>query len=298
MIDAKGIAWTHVFRWWDDEYGKAEAEVDCYVTDSYDVSLSNILLHCDAWDEDHLEVLEIIPNNFSYDDYLSDDVVYALKGDTPLLFIYENEEKGRMNVARWYVAYIGELYDRFFWNKEKREDYKNSVLKSVLKCMDLRRQNPVTIDVIDWILFYFNIQRNYNLNVRKQIKLILEPKENDYILLELAKTSFEKTLRRHLDKIGEAYRIHEEKSQYRIGVLFLKFYDTQRKLLSPSFIKPNSNKEIKNYSKYMKLMASYYGIDTPTYREGILRKYKEQGMKSSLISTIRNEHMDVWLSIE
>ena len=24
MRDAKGIAWTHVFRWWDDEYGKAE----------------------------------------------------------------------------------------------------------------------------------------------------------------------------------------------------------------------------------------------------------------------------------
>ena len=186
----------------------------------------------------------------------------------------------------------------FFWNKEKREDYKNSVLKSVLKCMDLRSQNPVTIYVIDWILSYFNIQRNYNQNVRKQIELILEPKDNDYILLELAKTSFEKPLRRHLDKIGEAYRIHEEKSQYRIGVLFLKFFDTQKHLLSPSFIKSDSDKEIKNYSKYMKLMASYYGIDTPTYREGILRKYKEQGMKSPLISTIRNEHMDVWLSIQ
>ena len=294
MRDAKGIAWTHVFRWWDDEYGKAEAEVGCYVTDDYNVSLSDILLHCDAWDEDHLEVLEIIPNNnFNYDDYLSDDVVYALKGDKHIFGDGSEKEK-----ARWYVAYIGELYDRFFWNKEKREDYKNSVLRSVLKCMDLRSQNPVTIYVIDWILFYFNIQRNYNLNVRKQIKLILEPKDNDYILLELAKTSFEKPLRRHLDKIGEAYRIHEEKSQYRIGVLFLKFFDTQKHLLSSSFIKPNSDKEIKNYSKYMKLMASYYGIDTPTYREGILRKYKEQGMKSSLISTIRNEHMDVWLSIQ
>ena len=294
MRDAKGIARTYVFRRWDDEYGKVEAEVDCYVTDNYDVSFSEIQHHFDVWDEEHWEMLEIIPNNnFNYDDYLSDDVVYALKGDKHIFGDGSEKEK-----ARWYVAYIGELYDRFHMDKEKREDYKNSVLKSVLKCMDLRRQNPVTIYVIDWILFYFNIQRNYNLNVRKQIKLILEPKENDYILLELAKTSFEKTLRRHLDKIGEAYRIYEEKSQYRIGVLFLKFFDTQKHLLSPNFIKPNSDKEIKNYSKYMKLMASYYGIDTPKYREGILRKYKEQGMKSFLISTIRNEHMDVWLSIQ
>jgi len=288
MKDAGGIAWTHVIRWWDDEYGKAEAEVDYYITDNYDISSSEIELNFGVWDKEHWEMLAIIPNIFNYDDYLSDDVIFSLKNKE---FILDKD------VARWNVAYVKELYDRFYMDKEKREDYKKSVLKSVLKYMDLRRQNPMTQQVVDEIFSMFYIRRNENLNLRKQIELILKPKDNDYILNQLAQKDSKETLRLHLDKIGEAYRIYEEKSQYRIGVLFIKFFDTQTTWLSPSFIYSKSEKKIKNYSKYMKLMASYYGIDPPTYREGILRKHKEQGEERTLISTIRHEDNHVWISI-
>lgn len=295
MRNAKGITYTYVVKWEDKKHG--ETGFDYFYSDLHDISsMVDEHYEFEGGGEIKYEIWYIETNNFVNDEYLTFDITRALKGDTP---VFENKnEDERKEEARWYAAYIKELYDRFRIDKEKREDYKKSILESVLKFLDLRRQNPMTIYVIDEIFNIFDIKRNTNLNVRKQIELILRPKDNDYILIKLAKVGSEKTLRLHLDKIGEAYRIHEEKSQYRIGVLFLKFYDTQRHLLSPSFIKPDSDKEIKNYSKYMKLMASYYGIDTPTYREGILRKHKEQGMKQPLISTIRNEHMQVWLSIQ
>ena len=162
--------------------------------------------------------------------------------------------------------------------------------------MDLRKQKPITLYVINELFKIFGIEKDSKLNYRKQIELILDPTVNGDILYKLAKKEFAKVVGNHLDKIGSAYKIQEEKSQYRRGVLFLKLFDY---LNESHFLLPKFSYEdgaIRNYTTYMQLMASYYGFkNPPTYREGVLKRYKETGKKSALYDIIRNEHMDVWL---
>lgn len=229
---------------------------------------------------------------FFYDEYLSDDIVKLLLSERKIECDYEGKK-----YLKKLLAYIFAINNKNQQDKKESREYAKNVLTSVLKYLDLRKQNPMATYAAVEILNIFCTERDESFNVRKQIELFLDPKENGNVLYQLAKKDYVNIVKHHLDKIGSAYKISEEKSQYRIGILFLRLFVSlnESHFLSPIFC--NKDGSIRNYSKYMNLMASYYGItNPPQYREGALKKYKEKGMKSPLYITIKNEHLDVWLS--
>lgn len=260
--------------------------IDYYCSDS-DIDLAFKIEDSFGIEEgDKYEIIYTMSNDFNNDNFLSDMLISELKGDCPI----QDED-----FAKYSVGYISVLYNECC-HTDEGEQYKKDILISVLKYLDLRKQKPITLHVMNELFKIFGIEKDSKLNYRKQIELILDPTINGDILYKLAKKEFAKVVGNHLDKIGSAYKIQEEKSQYRRGVLFLKLFDY---LNESHFLLPKFSYEdgaIRNYTTYMQLMASYYGFkNPPTYREGVLKRYKETGKKSALYDIIRNEHMDVWL---
>ena len=280
----KQYAFTFVvqLKYREDE----RAQIDYFCSDS-DIDLAFKIEDSFGIEEgDKYEIIYEMSNDFNSDDFLSDSIIQQLEGSCAI----EDED-----YAKYSVGYISVLYNECCYTDEGKQ-YKKDILKSVLKYMDLRKQKPITLHVINELFKIFGREKDSKLNYRKQIELILDPTINGDILYKLAKKEFAKVVGNHLDKIGSAYKIQEEKSQYRRGVLFLKLFDY---LNESHFLLPKFSYEdgaIRNYTTYMQLMASYYGFkNPPTYREGVLKRYKETGKKSALYDIIRNEHMDVWL---
>ena len=257
-----------------------------YCCDSYDVPTNEIEEHFEIEEGDEYEIIYEVANDFSSDVYLSDAVIQLLQGDCEI----EDED-----FAQYYIAYIEVIYNECWYKKDAGDEYKRNVLSSMQKYIDLRKRSPMIKYVADKILDIFAIEKDNNLNVRKQIELILDAQVNENILSQLIQPNYIKSAQRHLDEIGAAYKIAEEKSLYRIGVLFLRVFKafSQNGFILPKFIKRDGS--IRNYTKLMKILANYYGIEPPTYREGKLMNYKEKGEKYTLYSTIKQEHNIVWL---
>ena len=281
-----------------------------YYLDYYEPKLEDIRDYFHFGNGDDFQIWECRHECFFYDDYLSDEIVEILICDEKI----ECDNRSKKGVEK-IIAYIIAIYEKCHNNKKERREYAKNVLTSVLKYLDLRKQNPIASYVASEILNIFNAERDDNLNVREQIKLFLEPKGDDSELYLLVKEDCVRVAQRHLDRIGEAYKITEEKSLYRIGVLFLRIHKafSESRFLRPRFIKDkdkavsvkkttskNTKKhegEIRHYSEFMELLASYYGISKPTYRELVLRDYREKGERYTLYSLIKTEHMDIWNSI-
>ena len=277
-----------------------------YCSDSYEFPTEEIEVLCEFEEGDEYEILYRVANDFNSDDYLSDAVIYLLQGDC------EIKDK---DYAKYQIAYIKVIYNECWYKKDEGDEYKKNVLTSVLKYLDLRKKSPLVKYVADEILKIFGIEKDKNLNVRKQIELILDAQANDNVLNHLISPNSIKAAQCYLDKIGEAYKITEEESLYRVGVLFLRIHKAFResRFLRPRFIKDNDKAvsikkttskntkkhkgEIRNYTEFVKLLASYYGINTPTYREHVLRNYKEKGDEQTLFSVIKKEHEEIWNSI-
>lgn len=280
-VDVIQYGYTYVVKC---KYHEGDEVFCCFCSDSYSVSLKEIEQYLDLEEGDEFEIIYQWSNDFNFNDVLSDKIIYQLKGDCTL-----NDKE----YTKYSIGYISFVYNNCISEKEQ---YKKDVLSQMLRYIDLRRQNLMTIYVATEILKIFGIEIDERVNLRKQIELNIEPNVNEDILYQLSKKGYAKIVGHHLDKIGSAYKIYGEKSIYRIGILFLRMYEglNERGFLSSTF---NNNGKIKNYTKLMRLMSSYYGISTPTYREAVLRMYKENGAKSTLFNTIRNEHIDVWLSL-
>lgn len=279
----KQYAFTFVvqLKYREDE----RAYIDYYCSDS-DKDLAFKIEDCFGIEEgDEYEIIYTMSNDFNNDNFLSDMLISELTGDCTI----QDED-----YAKYSVGYISVLYNECCYTDEGKQ-YKKDILNSVLKYLDLRRQKPIASHVINELFKIFGIEKDSKLNHRKQIELILDPSANGDILYQLAKKDYAKVVGKHLDRIGSAYKIQEEKSQYRRGVLFLKLFDYLNEshfLLSKFSYEDGA---IKNYTTYMRLMASYFGFKSPpTYREGALKSYKETGKKSALYETIINEHRDVW----
>lgn len=280
-IEKTQYGYTYVvkYKYHDDNV----EEIGYYCSDSDSVSLDEIKKQFEFEDEDEYEIVYQWSNDFNLDKILSDKVIFQLEGN------------GSLNDKEYAIYSIGYILILYNENIIGREQYKKEVLTAVLKYMDLRKQNLSTIYVVNGILGIFGIERNNNVNLRKQIELYLDPKANGEILYQLASSRYAKIVGHHLEKIGSVYKIHEEKSLYRIGVLFLRIFDALNGsgFLSSKFTYKDGR--IGSYSKFMTLMSSYYGVANLNYREGVLRTYTEKGAKSSLYNIIRNEHLDVWL---
>ena len=283
--------YTHIVKFYQD--GVSRIIPLCTVDGVLPIDYIEEELHLK---QNEYKVVFEIGNEFGLDDYLSDNIIDWLD---PYGSTYTNESSLTDNeVAKYVAAYIDYLYNYCGWGDNKdKETLKRETLLSIVKYMDLRKKHPMTIPIIVEILNFFNIAYDTSLNLRTQIEQVLNSTTTD-ILNQLAKPDFAKILRRHLDKIGEAYKIIEEKSQYRIGILYLKMFYAFSKsgFLQSKHIKEDGS--IRNYTRYMQLMTNYYGLNSvPTYREGVLKRYREKGAKNTLYATIKGEHYDVWLSL-
>lgn len=286
-IEIRRYTYTYIIRC---KYGaNSESEIGYICTDS-EVPLSewSIADRFDMRDDgDEWEKLRVITNDFSYDDFLSNDLVGIFDGS------YQCLTNDDVNDCLGYVEYIANYEIGF---GDEHDEYKKNVLKSVLEHLDLRKQNPTMDYAVNRLLWnIFGIERDKKLNPRKQIELILHPKANDEILSKLVKTDYIKAMRRHLDRLGAEYHLEEETSKYRIGVVFLRFF-YECSVWLPSFY--NDDKTIRNYSEYMRLMSQYFGfVDEMKYREEKLKQYKPIGAVRTLYSTIKTEHYGVWMNL-
>lgn len=282
----KQYAFTFVvqLKYREDE----RAYIDYYCSDS-DKDLAFKIEDCFGIEEDdEYEIIYTMSNDFNNDNFLSDMLISELTGDCTI----QDED-----FAKYSVGYISVLYNECCHTNEGKQ-YKKDILNSVLKYLDLRRQKPIASHVINELFKIFGIEKDSKLNHRKQIELILGDLTDEGVIYQLSNKDREKNVRYYLDRVGDAYKIHEEKSQYRIGVLFLRLHEalSTSNFISPTFT--DKNKKIKNYNKFMSLMASYYRVKEIKYRRVVLENYREKGMKSTLYSRIRNEHNTAWGSLK
>ena len=166
-------------------------------------------------------------------------------------------------------------------------------MKSVLLFMgDLRKQDATVEYTINRLFKLFAIERDENISIRKQIEQIANPKIENEILIKLAEPQDIRLLKRHLDWMGRLFNIKEEKSRYMVGVIFLLFSE-RCKLLLPS---------VKyNVSKCFGLLAEYYGIVPPTYRQNELRTHEIEvkgGRRRKLYDVILGSNGDFWQAIK
>lgn len=279
----KQYEWTYIVRY---KYHEDKSDfIDYYCFDSDDIpSDEKLKEHFYIEEGDEFEILYQWANDFNEDDVLSDGVIWLLQGKSDL----DDIQYAKYNTL--YISYIA-----YHVYGDERKQYQRDVLASVLKYMDLRKQNSMTKYIVLEIFRIFDIEKDSSLNLRKQIELILEPKANDEILSKLVKVDYVKAMRKHLDRLGEEYQLSEEKSKYRIGVIFLRFF-YECTVWQPSFY--NEDKTIRKYSEYMRLMAKYFGLDDEIkYREDKLKQYKPYGVARPLYSTIKAEHYDVWMTL-
>lgn len=261
-----------------------------YICTNSDIPLSDWVIEdrFDLMEEgDEWETLEVFESVFNFDDFLCDELVAVLMGSYQGFTIDEIND---------YIGYIDYIINYEIGYNE-RSEYKKHILKSVLKKLDLRKRNSLMDYTLNRLLnnILGLIEIDIKTNFRRQIELILEPKANDEILSKLVKVDYVKAMRKHLDRLGEEYQLSEEKSKYRIGVIFLRFF-YECTVWQPSFY--NEDKTIRKYSEYMRLMAKYFGLDDEIkYREDKLKQYKPHGVARPLYSTIKTEHYNVWMTL-
>lgn len=249
---------------------------DFYPTDSELEGFFNIE------DGDEIKILGQVANDFNNDEILSDAVIFLIKGTSTL-----NEEE-YIDECLGYIKFISEtLYS------EERECYKSEVMKSVLLFMgDLRKQCAIVESTIKRLFKLFGIERDENISIRKQIEQIANPKADNEILLKLAEPQDIRLLRRHLDWMGRLFNIKEEKSRYMVGVVFLLFSE-RCKLLLPTVRY--------NMTKCFGLLADYFGIEPPTYRQNDLRTYEIEvkgGRRKKLYDVVLGRNGDFWQAIK
>ncbi len=274
--------YTYIIRYrYSDE---ADSRIGYYCNDTYDFYPTSNELEgfFNIEDGDEIAILSQVANDFNNDVILSDSVISLLNGTSTL-----NEEE-YIDRCLGYIAYISEnLYG------EEWECYKRDVMKSVLLFMgDLRKQNAIVEITIKRLFKLFAIERNENISIRKQIEQIADPKADNEILLKLAEPQDIRLLRRHLDWMGRLYNIKEEKSRYMVGVVFLLFSE-KCKLLLPSVRY--------NMTKCFGLLADYYGIEPPTYRQNELRTHEIEvkgGRRKKLYDVILGRNGDFWQAIK
>lgn len=274
--------YTYIIRYRYSE--EADSRIGYYCNNTYDFypTDSELVDFFNIEDGDEIEILSQVANDFNNDEILSDAVISLLNGTSTL-----NEEE-YIDECLGYIKYISEtLY------AEELQCYKSEVMKSVLLFMgDLRKQSAIVEITIKRLFKLFGIERDENISIRKQIEQIANPKTDNEILLKLAEPQDIRLLRRHLDWMGRLFNIKEEKSRYMVGVVFLLFSE-RCKLLLPSVRY--------NMTKCFGLLADYYGIESPTYRQNDLRTHEIEvkgGRRKKLYDVILGRNGDFWQAIK
>lgn len=129
------------------------------------------------------------------------------------------------------------------------------------------------------------INSNNRSFVVKRLRSVLNHSNND-ILLKMVAAKDVRIVKSYLDRMEKLYKIKDEKSKYRVGIIFMLFIERCELLLPMVRC---------NLSLGSSLMAEYYDIDPPTYRKDKLISYcdKNQPLKP-LYKIILNEQIAFW----
>ena len=228
-------------------------------------------------DNDTFELFGHTANDFNGDDYLSDRLQYALTTeDTPKEYVDLQ------------LAYITTQYI----NKED----KIGIIKSLIelyqqKCnfKQFRKMYKVNLYALNRLLYVLDekveIKSTRRDFVVKQLRHILGY-NNDEVLLKLAAPQNVKVVKHYLNKLEQLYKIKEETSQYRVGIILMLFIERCNLLL------PTIQGKLSVASN---LIAEYYGIESPTYRRNVLYGYIDKNNPSNpLYKNIIHEQEEFW----
>ena len=228
-------------------------------------------------DNDIFELFGHTANDFNGDNYLSDRLSSALT--------VENTPKEYIDLQ---LAYITTQYI-------DKED-KIGIIKSLIKLYQqkcnfkqYRNMYKVNLYALNKLLYALEEREEIKSTRRDfvvtQLRHILG-NNNDEILLKLTSKENVRAVKHHLDKIEQLYKIKEEKSQYRVGIILMLFIDRCSLLL------PTIQGKLSVASKFI---AEYYGIEAPTYRRNILYKYIDRNNPTRpLYKNIIHEQEEFW----
>ena len=232
-------------------------------------------------DKDFFELLGHTANDFNSNGYLSDGLGFVL-----------TDENTSREYADLKLAYIME---QNISEEEKIEIVKSLIElyenKSDLKQYGIRfKVNQYALNKLLYTLGVdIKIETKRKDLVVNQLKSVLRQDDNN-ILLKLVAAKDVKTLKSYLNKMEMLFKLKDEKSQYRIGIVLLLFIE-RCKLLLPTIRD--------NLSMGTSLIAEYYGIEAPTYRRKKLTAYIDKNHPSKpLYDIIRNNHIDFWRMIQ
>lgn len=248
-----------------DEYMPSDKEVD-EIKGDLEIS-----------DNDTFELFGHTANDFNGDNYLSDRLRFALTT--------EDAPKEYVDLQ---LAYITTQYI-------DKED-KIGIIKSLIKLYQqkcnfkqFRKMYKVNLYALNGLLYALDekeeiksIRRDF---VVKQLKHILGY-NNDEVLLKLTSKEHVRVVKHYLDKLEQLYKIKEETSQYKIGIVFMLFIERCNLLL------PTIQGKLSVASNFI---AEYYGIEAPTYRRNVLYGYIDKNNPSKpLYKNILHEQEEFW----
>ena len=232
-------------------------------------------------DNDIFEFFGHTANEFNGDNYLSDRLRFALTSkETP------------QEYADLQLAYITTQYI----NKEDKIEIIKSLTKLYQqKCnfKQLRKMYKVNLYALNRLLYALDEKKEIKSTRRdfvvKQLRHILGY-NNDDVLLKLTSKENVRAVKHYLDKLEQLYKIKEERSQYRVGIITMLFIDRCNLLL------PAIQGKLSVASK---LIAEYYRIEAPTYRRDVLYKYIDKNNPSiPLYKNILHEQEEFWYMLK
>lgn len=261
--------YTYIIRYRYSE--ENEFRQDFYSTNNPDLTPTSqeLIDYFYLTTDDEADIEYQLANNFNSGCYLSDGLIFSL-----------NKKELDKELTDTYIAYIKFVVENM--PKDDLEQYKKEVIRNILEVMQRKNINTYAIEKI---LNYLGLDYDENIGIISQLNLILDADYRNNILLELTYPHKINQLRYQLEKMDKFYKVRSEKSQYRIGVLMLKFTD-YTDLLYP---------KIKGkLSTTLRLLSEYYGIKEPTFRKSQLTGYKDPKTGENLYNTIINEHITFW----
>lgn len=248
-----------------DEYMPSNREID-EVKDDLEIGCN-----------DTFELFGHTANDFNGDKFLSDNARFVLTAedapheyvDLQLAYIttqhIEKEDKIRI------INSLIKLYQKKCYFKQYRKMYKVNLYALNSLLYTLGENEKIKTTRKDFVV--------------KQLKLILGH-NNDEVLLKLTSKENVRAVKKNLDKLEQLYKIKEEASQYRVGIILMLFIDRCNLLL------PTIQGKLSVASNFI---AEYYGIKAPTYRRNILYKYIDKSNPSKpLYKNIIHEQEEFW----
>lgn len=168
-----------------------------------------------------------------------------------------------------YLSYIKFVYEQLPYSDDIRHGYAQRVIQS-MKDNIVCHSHQIDRDAVVFILRIFGIILTDESIPNQLNKLLDKEVERDrryVILCKITSTDNVPTLRHWLDKLNKEYHISYEDNQRKLSCILFKFLNTY----------PHINPSIKGkLSTGVKLLADYFGVSAPTFRQKELQDYIDE----------------------